>query len=185
MLVLDFEVRKFSRRCAASQRELQPGEAFYSVLLPQGSDVIRLDYAAECWQGPPEEAIGWWRADVPDPQANRLDWAPHDVMLHYFEQVQGEPAKEEFCYVLALLMIRRRIFKLELTERDEQGRETLLVYCARNDTEYRIPAAIPDSARVQAIEQELAELLFARATRGPGLGDSTARLNGPSEGAEE
>jgi hypothetical protein len=161
--VLDFEVQKFTRRCATSERELAPGETFYSVLLPQGAEVIRLDYASECWQGPPEAAIGWWRAEVPDPQANRLDWAPHDVMLHCFEQVHEEPSKQDFCYVLALLMIRRRIFKLELTERDAQGRETLLVYCSRNDTEFRIPAATPDTARVQAIQQELAELLFAKA----------------------
>jgi hypothetical protein len=171
--VLDFEIQKFSRRCAASQRELTPGETFYSVLIPEGAEVVRRDYARECWQGPPDNAIGWWRAEVPDPQANRVSWAPHDVMLHYFEQLHEEPAKHDFCYVLALLMIRRRIFKLEVTDRDAHGQEHLLVYCSRNDSEYRIPVVTPSAARAAAIQQELAEILFAKA-RGA-RGESTGR----------
>ena len=162
-VVLDFEVQKFSRRCAASGRELKPGETFFSVLVAVGADVERQDYAAEAWQGPPADAIGWWTAQVPDPRSNRVHWAPNDVMLHYFAQLQEVPTKQDSCYVSALLMIRRRILKLEATSVDDQGQEVLLVYCARNESEYRVPVVTPDASRADQIQKELAELLFARA----------------------
>jgi hypothetical protein len=161
--VLDFEVQKFTRRCTVSQRELKPGELFFSVLVPVEADVQRLDYAQEAWQGPPENAIGWWQAQVPDPLAHRVQWAPNEVMLHYFQQVHEDAAKQDFCYVLALLMIRRRIFKIEATETDPEGREVLLVYCGRNESEYRVPVVTPSAERAERIQQELVQLLFAKA----------------------
>ena len=51
---MDFEVQKFTRRCATTERELAAGEVFYSVLIAQGADVVRRDYAEESWEGPPE-----------------------------------------------------------------------------------------------------------------------------------
>jgi hypothetical protein len=145
-----------------SQRELKPGEKFYSVLVPAGAEVIRRDYAPEAWQGPPENAIGWWTAEVPDLRANRVHWAPHEVMLHCFQQLYDDASKQDFCYVLALLMIRRRIFRLEATETDETGREVMMVFCPRSENEYRVPVVVPDPARAAEIQQELAELLFAK-----------------------
>lgn len=161
--MLDFTVQKFTRRCAASERELKPGEAFYSVLVPEGSDVVRLDYSEQHWQGPPENALGWWKSEVPDPKATRINWAPNDVMMHYFEQLREDPTKQDLCYVLVLLMLRRRIFRLDATETSETGEESLVIYCARNETEYQIPVVSPTAERVEEIQRELSELLFARA----------------------
>jgi hypothetical protein len=161
--VLDFEVQKFTRRCAATDRELRAGDSFYSVLIAQDGQVVRRDYAVDAWHGPPDGALGWWKSQVPDPRANRLYWAPHEVTLRYFQQLIEEPSRGDLCYVLALLMIRRRIFKLEATEVDADGTEVLVVYCPRIEAEYRIPVRHPDVQQVAAIQQELAALLFARA----------------------
>ncbi len=161
--MLDFEVQKFTRRCAATQRELQPGEPFFSVLVPEGHSVVRRDYAVQAWEGPPADAIGWWRAEVPDPRSTRLHWAPHEVMLHLFQQLQEDADQQDFAYVLALLMIRRRILKLEASEVDTEGREVLVVYCPRNESEYHVVAATPTAERANAIQRELAALLFAKA----------------------
>ena len=60
---MDFEVQRFTRRCAATDRELAPGELFYSVLLAEGAEVVRHDYAAEAWNGPTVRAApGWWKS---------------------------------------------------------------------------------------------------------------------------
>jgi len=160
--VVDFEIPKLSRRCAASDREFQPGECFYSVLVPRGAEVVRQDYAVDAWQGPPEDALGWWRSEVPDPKARQISWAPNDVMLHYFEQLEGQEPKRSLRYVLALLMIRRRIFKLEATEQDDSGQEVMIVYCSRKEHEYRVPVEVPTADQIVLIQEELAQLLFAQ-----------------------
>jgi hypothetical protein len=161
--MLEFEVQRCTRRCAKSDRELQPGEAFFSVLVPQGASVVRLDFAVDAWEGPPEGALGWWQSRLPEANAHKMHWAPNDVMLHYFEELEGRPDQADARYVLALLMVRRRILRLEATETDDGGGETLVLFCSRNDTEYRLAATMPSAERAAEIQNELAKLLYSEA----------------------
>ncbi len=161
--MIDFEIQRCSRRCAATDRELSPGEVFYSVLIAQGGDVVRYDYSQEAWDGPPDEAVGWWKAKMPEASSKRVHWAPNDVLLDYFQRLESQDPQADVRYILALLMIRRRIFRLEESEIDELGREHLVVFCPRNETEYRVAVESPDSARIDQIQEELARLLFADA----------------------
>jgi hypothetical protein len=160
---MDFDVQRCSRRCAVSGRELQPGELFYSALIPSGATVVRQDYSLEAWQGPPAEALGWWKSQIPTAETKKTQWAPNDVMLELFDELAGQPDRSDLRYVLTLLLIRRRVFRLEETERDSSGRQTLLVYCPRRQTDYKVPVAMPDGLRAQQIQQSLAQLLFRAA----------------------
>ncbi len=164
--MLDFEIQRCTRRCAKTDRELHPGETFYSVLAAEGAVVVRRDFCDEAWEGPPEGAIGWWKSQMPEPNARKFHWAPNDVMLHYFEQLEGQADKQDVRYVLALLMIRRRVVRLEDTETDDTGREVLVLYCPRNENEYKTAVVMPDDQRAAEIQEELAQLLFANAEQG-------------------
>lgn len=156
---MDYEVQRSSRHCVRSGRELTPGEPFYSVLVAEGADVRRYDYAVDAWQGPPQEAIGWWKSQIPDRNAKRMHWAPNDVMLQFFDELAEQPDKQDMRYVLALLLVRRRVMRLEETEQDDQGREVLILYCPRRETSYKVPAVTPDQSRIDEIQQELTRLL--------------------------
>ena len=157
--MVEYDIQRCTRRCHATGRELAPGEAVYSVLVETGGNITRQDYAADAWQGPPEDSLGWWKGMVADAGGKRVHWAPNDVMLHYFEQLDGNPAKEDVRYVLALLLVRRRIVRVESTEKDAAGNETLVVYSPRNEVEYRVKVAMPTAEREAAIQAELSELL--------------------------
>ncbi len=162
--MLDFQVQRFTRRCCETERQFEPGDTVYSVLLAQGGDVIRKDYSQQAWSGPPEGSIGWWKSQVPDAHAAKMHWAPNDVILHYFEQLEDCAEKADMRYVLALLMIRRRIVRLEDTETDDGQGEVFVLYCPRNEREYRVKVVVPPEPRIGEIQNELAELLFADKT---------------------
>jgi hypothetical protein len=164
--MLDFEVQRCTRRCAKTDRELNPGETFYSVLAAEGAEVVRRDFCEAAWEGPPEGAVGWWKSQMPELNAKKMHWAPNDVMLHYFEQLEGQADKQDVRYVLALLMIRRRVVRLEDTETDDTGRELLVLYCPRNENEYKTAVVMPNDQRAAEIQEELAQLLFANAEQG-------------------
>ncbi|MCH2124984.1 MAG: hypothetical protein MK165_09330 [Pirellulaceae bacterium] len=161
--MLDFEVQRCTRRCAKSDRELRPGEAFYSLLVTEEAEVVRYDYSESVWEGPPEENIGWWKSRMPTPNAQKVTWAPNDVMMHYFKELENRPEKKQVRYVLTLLMIRRRILKLIDSADNDSGNEILTVYCSRDESEYTVPVTPPDDVEVQVIQEELAALLFANA----------------------
>lgn len=155
----DYEIQRCSRRCFVTGLDLKAGETCYSAVLADGAAVVRRDYSAEGWTGPPEGAIGWWKTTVVDPNAGRLHWAPNDVMLNYFERLAEDPTAEDARYVTALLLVRRRIARVERTEQDASGRNVVVLYCSRNETEYRVAEVMPTPERAAAIQQQLAELL--------------------------
>jgi hypothetical protein len=157
--MLDYEIQRCTRRCAATDRELKSGEVCYSVLVPEGAAIVRRDYSAAGWPGAPDSAIAWWKTTLVDPNAGRLSWAPNDVMLNYFERLLEDPAAEDARYVLALLLVRRRVLRVEAHEQDPSGRDLLVLHCAKNESDYRVAEVSPTPERVNQIQQQLAELL--------------------------
>ena len=157
--MIDFEIQRCSRRCAATEREFVAGEECFSALVPEGGAVVRKDFCAAAWQGPPENSVGWWKTTIVDNQAGRMFWAPNDVMLNYFERLLEDPTAEDARYVLALLLVRRRVLRVEGHEKDAQGREVIVLHCGRNEAQYRVAEVMPTPERAAAIQQQLSELL--------------------------
>lgn len=165
---MDFDVERCTRHCAATGRHFAEGEEFFSVLLAEGGQVHRRDYSTEAWQGPPEGALGWWKSKMPTAVSKKARLAPSEVLLQLFAELESDPLRRDMLYVLALLMIRRRIFRLEDTLADEQGRETLVLYCGRDESTRHVAVVMPDTRRAEEIQQELSRLLFTETAEGRG-----------------
>ncbi len=104
--------------CMIGQRPLEAGEAFYSVIIAdKGEQLTRADIAAENWSGPPPHTVGWWRSSMPSVGARKLRPAPDDVLLETLSQLVERPDNEALAYLLALLLVRRRV----LTEDESLG----------------------------------------------------------------
>ncbi len=158
---MEFDFQTRSKQCSQSGRDLQPGEVVYSCILSNDEgELTRKDFAAENWDGPPENALGWWKVQLPELDPNKIYWAPNSVILSLFEEITSEE-KADLKYVLALLMVRRKILRLEEIERNQDQTETLVLASNKDKTEYLVPVASMSSERVNEIQQELAELLFS------------------------
>jgi uncharacterized protein YbaR (Trm112 family) len=84
-------------------------------------------------------------------------------MLDLLEGLEEQPDKKDMRYVLSLLLVRRRVLRVEETERGEGDVEVTVLYCARRETAYRVETTMPSDERIAEIQQELAHLLFADA----------------------
>jgi hypothetical protein len=158
---MDYEVERCTRQCAATGRPLAEGEVFYSVLTRQGIDIRRADYSGLAWQGPPAEAMAWWKSKMPRATPGKARLAPGEVMLELFHAWADQPDKQQLRYCLTLLMVRRRVLRLEETSGAETSQETLVVSSTRDDSTYQVPVAMPPDEQVGAIQDELARLLYA------------------------
>lgn len=158
---MDFEIKRCTRRCAASDRELRPGEAFYSVLLQHGADLVRQDYCEQAWEGPPEGAVGVWKSHMPSPTAKRVKLAPNEVMRNLWIELDGRDDKLALRYLLTLMLVRRRVLQLEGTQTDEQGGERLVVRSGKEPPQEVAVAEPADAEQADALQQELAGLLYA------------------------
>jgi hypothetical protein len=168
-MLLDFEVQRCTRRCASTDRQIEPGEIYYSVLEVKGADVVRHDFSNEAWNGPPEGAFGWWKSRIPEPTAKKIKLAPNDVLLELFDQLADGPEHRDMRYVLALLLVRRRVLRTEgpatepAGERPEGTMETLVVHCPKRDATYEVSVVMPGDERIEEIQERLSELLIADA----------------------
>lgn len=156
---MEYDFQRCTRRCAVTGRELAPGETYYSVLLEAGRTLRRVDYSAEAWAGPPDGAIGWWRSRLPRPDRDRPQPPPSEQLLQVFEELLGQPDRADFCYLLGLLLVRRRLLRLEEQEHDAHGREVLVLYCPRRDMTYRVLAVPLEPLRAGILQEELGRLL--------------------------
>ena len=155
--------------CAATNRELKPGEWFYSVLLEDKGQIKRLDWSQDGWQGSPTyqaedgiDVIGWWKSRLPMPNDNKVKLAPNDILLNLFDQLGEQPDKQEMRYVLVLLLIRRRILRIEREETDaETVQKTMTVYCPKREATYHIPVTSPNDEQIEQMQQTLTALLYA------------------------
>jgi hypothetical protein len=157
---MDFEVERCTRRCAISGRELAEGEEFFSAIVSHAGKVERRDYAVQAWPGPPEGSLAHWKSRMPNREVKKNQLAPSEVLLQLFNALESAADQQDMRYVLALLMIRRRIFRLEETL-VENGRELLVLYSPRDEGTYRTPVVLPDLVRADEIQAELSRLLFS------------------------
>jgi hypothetical protein len=161
---MDYDLERCSRRCAISGRELSPGEDFFSALVMSGRGAARIDYAAEAWSGPPEGALGWWKSRLPLPEEKpKKAWAPAELMLDLFDRLGEMPDRADARFVLALLLVRRRVLRIEESEHFGE-QERLLLSCPRRHAEYEVIAAAPDEERAHEIQAELETLLQTEAS---------------------
>ncbi len=132
---------------------------------------MRQDIAAEAWQGPPEEHLGWWRARIAGGKSNKPKLAPSEVLINLLDRWSQEADKVETRYVLALLMIRRRMLREEsasfaagLNGDDiTNDKHQLKLYCQQNEKNYEVAIVRPTAERVSEIQNYLSNLLFADA----------------------
>jgi hypothetical protein len=162
---LDFEIQRSTRRCAATDEPLEAGVVCYSVLEVHGGDVVRKDYAASAWTGPPAEAFGWWKSRVPEPNAKKIKLAPNEVLLELFDQLAERPESDDVRYVLALLLVRRRVLKLDgpalpaAKPSSANDVQTMTVFCPLREATYEVAVLMPSDERIEEIQQQLSELL--------------------------
>ncbi len=143
------------------------------MLEVHGADIVRKDYCSEAWPGPSGAALGWWRSRIPEPAAKKIKLAPNDILLELFEQLGEQPENQDKRYVLAPLLVRRRVLRLEMANEFSEmihaaqnagGEcEMMTVYSPKRDVSYTVPIVMPQNERIDQIQDQLSELLIADA----------------------
>ena len=120
---MDYNIRPISKVCAATGTPLVPGEQCWSVLTEIDGKLVRQDYSAAAWDGPPDDLLGYWQCEVPADASAGIPKIDADSLFEYFIQLCESPntVEQDYQYVLALLLLRkRRLILEESIEIDDQ-----------------------------------------------------------------
>jgi hypothetical protein len=155
---MEYEIQPHTRRCVMTGRELNPGERYYAALIEDGARFVRHDYSAEAWTGPPEGTFSFWAGRVPPPQEEARLRVDDDLLEDCFQRLEGQtdPGRINFRYVVALLLVRRRRFKLEP---DGPDAGTMMVRCPRTGQCYSVINPQLSEDEMQQVQEEVFQVL--------------------------
>jgi hypothetical protein len=158
--MIDYQIQPCSRQCCVSGRALQPGETCYSVLLVEEGKLVRKDYSHEAWQGPPPGAVGHWLSKVQAPDRQKRLIVDPEMLFDCFVRLQDqtEPARVNFRYVLALLLMRRKRLRFEET-RTTEGGEVLRLRCTQTKAIHDVANPSLSDEAIQAVQEEVFKVL--------------------------
>lgn len=162
----EYSIQRSQRRCHKTDRPFLPGESYYSAVIARGGDLRRIDMSEEAWSGPPQGAIGWWQSRVPARHQGARQPAPTHVLLATLESLLEEGTQPELAYLLALLLIRRRVLSeptaslvADLGPSDASPDVLHLVHGA-SKREFEVPVCEPLLDECDAYQDQLTDLLF-------------------------
>lgn len=167
--------------CAATGRQLQEGQPYYAVLFEEGDSFRRSDYALDAWTGPPKNAFCYFKTRVPprQPKKKRL-LVDDELLINFFQRLEdeSEPLRQHFRFVLALILMRKRILRYEQTLRDD-GAEYWQMRLVKEQTLYRVLNPQLTDEQIEAVSQQLGAILHGDFTDAP-LDDDSDTLTDAS-----
>src|SRR5262245_60424025 len=156
----EYEIARTAGQCSACGRALAEGEPFYSVLFETPEGYARRDIAEECWQGPPPDALCHFRTRIAPKAERRKTFVDDAVLIDFFHRLgeASEPGRQRFRFVLALILLRKRLLKYEQTQR-EGGAEVWMMRTVRDKQLHRVLNPGLDESQIEGLTIELGSVL--------------------------
>jgi len=138
-----YEIPKTSGVCVSNGRELVTGEPYYAALIEYdgglraeetsdgaGKDkaaealralgLCRVDISPEAWEEGfrPDGLFGFWKSTVPEPNQKKKMFVDDAVLMNLLERLADatEPERLAFRYVLALILMRKKLLRYDGNE---------------------------------------------------------------------
>jgi len=162
--MIEYQFRPIGKTCAGTGHEFQPGERCHCVVIERDGLFHRLDFSEAGWNGAPEGTVGEWVSVIPDgpPKPKIIDT---ESLMRSFEQFceDGNPAHDQFRYVLALLLLKKRRLRLEGSRSDDDGNDFLQLIGSKSEGPYEIPDQDLSETEIEQLEAAIITQLEAEA----------------------
>ncbi len=167
----EWEVSRSTGHCALCNAELAEGQDYHTVLteLPNGFE--RRDFCTGCWKGPPENHFCFWKSRVPVRQKKQQALlVNNDVLVNFFERLgrQSDPMCLRFRFVLALILMRKKLLRYEQTIRNGD-REFWQMRLVKTNAIHQVQNPRLDEQQIAEVSTQLGVIL--RGDAPIGLGD--------------
>lgn len=158
----DWEIKSRGDQCTATGRHFDEGEFFYTLLYKEKAGFRREDLCEEAFKQRDQsiKPFSFWRSKfeppAPPPPEPLAKETAEDLLRRYIEE--NDPQNANICYILALMLERKRLFKQ--TDLQVDGTDRILIYERSKTGEVfmiRDPQLKID--QIAAVQAQVAELL--------------------------
>ena len=155
-----WQVQRTAGQCAGTEKKLEPGEEYYAALIDRKTYFERLDFCCQYWQEHTPEVFSFWKTHMPLPNQKKKLFVDDQVLINFFERLadETEPIKINFCFVLALILMRKRIIKYE-DSHSQEAKEIWRVRLVREKKIYELVNPNLNDAQIEEVSHELSSIL--------------------------
>jgi len=167
----EYNITRAAGQCAACGSELQPQQEFTAAVREADDDnadepLVREDYCMSCWASRREQVtadrsvLGIWQSRVPAPKEKKKTFVNDEVLIGFFERLEGadEPAKVQFRFVLALILMRKKVLVYDGLERGE-GDRPWRMHFRGSDKTCAVVDPHMDEDKIAEVSHQLGEVL--------------------------
>lgn len=161
-MTANWEIGRSQKVCAVTGRVFAEGDEYFSALREQGETFARQDFSPEAWQEQnKDEFFSFWRTSLHKNDDRKKGRLIIDVEAFYtfFLNLAGEEknSRKLFRYLIALILVRKRILRLDEVEKFPGG-ETLVLFDNRSKEECRAEISDAGEAELTAAQEELNQI---------------------------
>jgi len=161
---MEYQIGGPEKHCLTCGKEIAQGETFHSAIYEGEESFTRRDYCAACWADPPEACYSFWRTRVAPQKENERKKIDAEVVLGFFDQLEAKESDLDlnFRYVLALLLMRKRVLKFDDVERNDGGEFLVLRRPGEQKRHHVLVRSLADE-EIRGLTEEVGRLLAANA----------------------
>ena len=161
-LTNEWPIKHRADACAQTQRPFQAGEQFYTLLFREGDGFRREDLSEEAWAQRNEniQPFSFWKSRYepppPTPPEPLAKENAEDLLRRLL--AENDPANANACYVLAVMLERKRVLKQVKTEQTED-RPVLVYEHAKTGDVFIVPEVRLRLDEIEHVQDEVSQLL--------------------------
>jgi hypothetical protein len=160
-LANEWPIKLRSAACSVTERPFVPGESFYTMLHREGDGFRREDLSEEAWRNRNEniQPFSFWKSKFePEPPSPPEPLAKGNAEELFRRLIVQAEAPAHACYVLAVMLERKRVLKQVRTEASD-GRRVLVYEHARNGDVFIVADPQLRLADLERVQNEVVQLL--------------------------
>jgi hypothetical protein len=159
-LANDWPIKHRGDVCAMTNRAFEPGEPFYTLLFREGNGYRREDLSEEAWASRNENIrpFSFWKTRYEPPPAAPPEPLAKENAEELLRRLLAENRQPNACYVLAVMLERKRVLKQVGSETTENG-PVLIYEHAKSGDVFIVPEVQLRLDQLEAVQTEVAALL--------------------------
>ena len=120
----EWEINKPLGQCCGSGKKIECGEEYFAALVETEQGLQRRDFCADYWQSEKPNVFCHWKTKLPSGDEKKQIFVDDQMLMAFFERLAEETEQEKinFRFVLALVLMRKRRLKYDLSK-TENGKE--------------------------------------------------------------